>query len=1102
MRRTVLVLGLLAVLSLSGALRYLPPWIAFFLTGLSTTLFPGMVIWRIGGGREIDLYTPGERLVVWFAAGAGVLTLLGFAGILLQVRLGHLMLALAVVFAAVLLLILTGRLKFSELDGPGVRWGSGGGLIMVILLCVAVGAGLLTTLTPRDGDDWYYTAHIADYAAGTPIASEDAVFGEAGAASGRSWFGGWWVAEALLARASGIGAVDCHQVYLPLMLAPFAVLAVFALARQLFQSVGLAVAACCFQILYYVSSTFPHQSAGWMLFSRTAQDKSVSALIMVPVALTLFLGLRRRADEKGLPRGPGSYLLFILVLVAATVVHPQGIVWAGVLLLPFAVLEALRLRSRRSLAVLCLLLLTFGVSGGYLLTGRETLEGAVDVLQDKAAETQEIPSLESVYLPGETLFSPEQASAGYIAGDLEAADVGDPIRVTRYPIALLGVIVTIVLLFRVGRSFAARFLVCVTLSVLFLVFTPPGAALSARIMTFRTLYRLTWVLPWGLSIALALSGFRLSTRWVWLVLVGITLLLARGNPANYVKQLAVERWRGRPTEGVTEALRAVREQAGPQGIILSTPETGRFVAGFAHGAYPVYYRGEGAFKAKELEAILSKHQPDEADLESIRAKRVRYILLENDLPLAKAIKRGWTNCTQVMTNKAYTLWSVPPGLALGEPRRPGPNIILITISSMRRDHLGCYGYDEPTSPAIDALAEAGVRFGNVVCQSPQTSPSLASAFTGMNIRTHGALSRADTLDDRFTTMAEVLAEHGYLTSAFVSGYELDSCGLDQGFDLFWRVYDHFTVRQVRARYERREDPTTEAVLAWLETYKESPFFLWVHWPHPQRPYDPPGNPEPASGRDKGQDADRAFPSASEVNDGRIDPSADGIEGIIARYDDEIAFADIQVARVLDRLAALGLADSTIVVLTADHGEMLYDHHRYFSHDVALYDEAIMVPLIIRGAQVSAPAAEADSLARSIDIMPTLLGILDVGIPEAVEGENLLATPGRSTRWPIEYAFCETFPFASEALPSHAVRTIDAKLIWRDAGPDSIEKEFYDLRNDPEELDNLYSADNTKAARLDSTLTQWIGADRRHPVHVEDTRKGRTLRLLRRLGYTD
>jgi len=206
--------------------------------------------------------------------------------------------------------------------------------------------------------------------------------------------------------------------------------------------------------------------------------------------------------------------------------------------------------------------------------------------------------------------------------------------------------------------------------------------------------------------------------------------------------------------------------------------------------------------------------------------------------------------------------------------------------------------------------------------------------------------------------------------------------------------------------------------------------------------------------------------------------------------------------VLDRLAALGLADSTIVVLTADHGEVLNDHDDYFGHDAALYDEAVMIPLVVGGAPVSLRAVEDDSLVRSIDVMPTLLGVLDISIPEAVEGENLLAIPEGSGRWPIEHAFCETFPFASEAMPSHAVRTIGSKLIWRDAGQDSIEKEFYDLAGDPRELDNRYSKDSAEPARLDSILTRWIGPDTHHPVHIEDTRNARTLRLLRRLGYTD
>ncbi len=1102
MYRATLILGLLAVLSLLGPVGYLPSWLAFFVAALSITLFAGIVVWNLSGADATGLPTPAEKLAVWFATGAGVLALAGFVSIVFHARLVHLMRMLAILNAGALVLILAGKLKFHKAGGADACREQGRLALMVVLVCVAVGVGLLTTVTPRDGDDWYYTAHIGDYADGRPIASEDAVFGGGGTAAGRSWFGGWWVAEAIFARASGVDAVDCHQIYLPLVLVPFAVLAVFALARQLFQSVGLALVACCFQVLYYVSSAFPHQSAGWMLVCRAAQDKSVASLIMVPVAVTLGLGFIRQASETAPPGNRRSYILLFIVLVATTVVHPQGIVWGGLALIPFAVLEVLRLRTRRSVFALCLILLAFGVSGGFLLSGKETLEGAVEVLRETNAESRDAPSLASVYLPGETLITPDEPPSAYMDGEVEIADVGNPLRVTRYPIAILGLAVTFGLLVRVRRSFAARFLVCMTFSVLFLVFTPPGAALSARLMTFRTLYRLTWLLPWGLSIALGLASLRLRTRWVWVVFVGIALLLARGNPANYITSLATERWRMRPSAGVAEVLRTLRMEPDPQGRVLATAETGRFVAGFAPDAYPANYRGDGALTVAELGDLLGKHQPDETDLDMIQAKRFRYMLLERDLPLAGALRRGWTNCRLVMENEAYDLWAVPDDLALGEPRRPGPNLIFMTVSSMRKDHLGCYGYARPTSPNIDRLAGKGVRFGNVVCQSAQTAPSLASVFTGMNPRTHGALNHADILDDRFSTLAELLAERGYLTSAFTSGYALDSCGLDQGFDLYWRVYDHFTLKQTHARYQRQEDPTTAAVLAWLEAYTQSPLFLWVHWLHPRRPYDPPPEQEKVFVEASRLDTHSEQRPASDVNGWESVLSGEEVGALIGRYDGEVAFADVQVGRVLDKLEALGLRENTIVVLTADHGEVLYDHECYFGHERALYDEAIMIPLVIQGDAVVIPDARADNLARSIDIMPTVLGLLDVEIPETVEGENLVPLLAGHEAWKIEYAFCETFPFTSEGLPRHAVRTSASKLIWKDAGPDSIEKEFYDLKHDPEELANIYAITSPEAAFLDSVLSRWIGPDTRHPVIIPDPPNGLRRRLLRRLGYID
>jgi arylsulfatase A-like enzyme len=1097
-----LILGLVAVLSLSGPVSHLPPWLAFFLTALSITLFPGILIWSLSGGDDVGFQTIGEKLAVWFAAGVGVLSLAGFAGIVLGARLSHLMAVLAVLNVGAIVLIVAGRMRFSPASGIDAEPEPHGRLLMIVLLAIAVGVGLTTTVTPRDGDDWYYTAHIADYAGGTPIASEDAFFGEAGPVVGRSWFGGWWVAEAILARASGLDAVDCHQVYLPLLLVPFGVLAVFALAMQLFRSIGLALAACCFQILYYLSSAFPHQSAGWMLFCRAAQDKSVSALIMVPVAVTLALGLMRRASEKA-PSGQRRPIsLLLVVTVASTLVHPQGVVWVGLALLPFAVMEVLRLRTRRSLRAVGLILLSLAVSGIFLLSGRETLEDAVQVLQARNTEGKEIPSVASVYLPGENLFTPEAAPVGYVPEEVYQADTGNPLRVARYPLAVLGLALVVVVLTRVHKSFTARFLAVITLSVLYLVFTPQGAAMSARVMTFRTLYRLTWLLPWGFVIAFALSSLKLPQRWVWVLFLGIGLVLARGNPANYVRSLAAERGHMRPSAGAAEMLRILRTEPAPQGRVLADEETGRFVAGFAPEAYPPSYRGEGALDATELDRILNLYQPDEAGLQLIQAERFRYMLLERNLPLAGMLMRGWTNCKLIAENEAYRLWAIPDSLERGKPRHPGPNILLITVDSMRRDHLGCYGYAKPTSPNMDGLAREGTRFGNAVCQSPQTAPSLVSLHTGLNPRTHGVLNHADVLADRFLTLAEVLSGKGYLTSAFTSGYALDSCGLDQGFDLYWRVYDHFTLSQTHARYQRQEDPTTDALLAWLDRHSESPLFTWVHWLHPRRPYAPPPEQEAVFLHPPGAGGDLGLPPRSSINGNEARLSGEEIEALIGRYDGEVAFADVQVGRVLKRLEELGLRSQTVVVLTADHGEALHDHEDYFGHDRVLYDETVMVPLIIQGDTVSIPASSADSLARTIDVMPTLLGLVDVEIQDMVEGEDLLSLPEGSGRWKVEYAFSETFPFVSDALPRHAVRTKDSKIIWKDAGQDSIKKEFYDLGEDPDELNDLFRAQPAEAARLDSVLSCWIGPDTRHPVHVPDPPNSRMCRLLRRLGYID
>jgi arylsulfatase A-like enzyme len=431
------------------------------------------------------------------------------------------------------------------------------------------------------------------------------------------------------------------------------------------------------------------------------------------------------------------------------------------------------------------------------------------------------------------------------------------------------------------------------------------------------------------------------------------------------------------------------------------------------------------------------------------------------------------------------------------------NIVLITIDTLRPDHLTCYGYAGPTSSHIDAFAEEAVLFEHVCCQSSQTLPSHASILIGTNPRTHKVISHESFVDQKITTLAEILKGRGYRTAAFISSHSLDSkYGLDQGFDTYWEVHKQFSVQERQIQKAQEHSATTDAVLDWLTDAAGSKFFLWVHWFDPHRPYDPPPRylGEFAGGYAGLATSDPDF--IMKVWREQIDLAPEDVAHLVGRYDGEIAFTDAQVGRVLDDLESRGLLDNTIVIITADHGEILYEHEHYFGHDIGLYDECIMIPLIVHLPGHGHPGMRISPLVQSLDIMPTLLEALQIEPPQNLEGKSLIPLMEGAGRSTVDFAFSETFPFPEKSPPRHAVRTSEAKLIWKETQTDTLRKEYYDLLKDAGETTNLYSPGFAPATRLDSVLTRFIANGGLHPARIPTAEETGRLRILKSLGYVD
>lgn len=435
-------------------------------------------------------------------------------------------------------------------------------------------------------------------------------------------------------------------------------------------------------------------------------------------------------------------------------------------------------------------------------------------------------------------------------------------------------------------------------------------------------------------------------------------------------------------------------------------------------------------------------------------------------------------------------------------RQPKPNIVIVTIDTLRADHLGCYGYKRPTSPRIDEIASRSIVFEKALCQTPQTLPSHTSIFTGMHPRTHKSITHESVVNDNLTTLAEILKRNGYKTAAFVSSHVLDRrLNLDQGLDLYWEIHKNKEIEERRFGQAQEIDFTTEAVLDWLRNNRKQPFMLWVHWFHPHRPYNPPPRYIDlfAGEYDRPNITDSDF--LTKVWREKVDLSDYDVGYIIGCYDGEVAFSDKQVGRLIDEISSLHLSDKTIIVLTSDHGEILYEHEHYFGHDIALYEQCLWVPLIITGPGLLSQAKRIPDLVETIDIMPTLLDLAGIGKPKGIDGRSLLPLIEDRSMPQAEYFFSETFPFPEKGLPRHAVRTVRHKLIWRETQGEIV-KELYDLTEDPNEEINKFSIEHAVAAHLDSVLAAWISKGGLRPAPIPSAIDAGRYKILKSLGYLD
>ena len=363
-----------------------------------------------------------------------------------------------------------------------------------------------------------------------------------------------------------------------------------------------------------------------------------------------------------------------------------------------------------------------------------------------------------------------------------------------------------------------------------------------------------------------------------------------------------------------------------------------------------------------------------------------------------------------------------------------PDVFLVTIDTLRADHLHCYGDNDIQTPALDNLAKDGIRFAEAFTPSPITNTSHTSILTGLLPSSHGVTDFAMPLSDTHPTWAELLKAQGYHNAAFIGAVILDSKamapGLDRGFDFYDNFPEHPEGKSRYGRVERRGMEVVQHAEQWLNSNHDGPHFVWVHLFDPHDPYEPP-------------------PPYSDTYKDRL-------------YDGEIAYADSAFANFIAYLKKQGWYDGALIIVTGDHGEGLGQHHEN-THGIFLYDSTTHIPMIVKFPAEQQAGKTVQAQVRTIDILPTVLDVLGIAPPEKLDGASLKpyitgseasdrAAIGE-TNYPLQFGWASL----------RSVRQPDFKFI------EAPRPELYDLHKDPGETHNDYAAENPMAAKLREQL---------------------------------
>lgn len=438
-----------------------------------------------------------------------------------------------------------------------------------------------------------------------------------------------------------------------------------------------------------------------------------------------------------------------------------------------------------------------------------------------------------------------------------------------------------------------------------------------------------------------------------------------------------------------------------------------------------------------------------------------------------------------------------------------PNVLLVSIDSLRADHVHSFGYPRETTPTLDRLAGEGVRFLAAFSPTSWTLPAHLTLLSALPPEVHGVVDDGMRLRGDAVLLSQVLWNAGYATAGFVAAPYLDAIyGYARGFD----HYDDYSIGRIsdRAAIRGVTSPTMEAVTGeWLSEWdancRRRPFFLFLHLWDVHYDYTPP----PPFDRMFDPDYKGSLTGEGVMNNPAVHPGMDqrDLEHLIALYDGEIRFTDMYLGKVVSRLEELGVLDDTLVVVTSDHGDEFFEHGR-LGHQKALYDETTRVPLIMRLPARIGAGTVVERQVRLMDVAPTILALAgldppaDFGIPapKGPDAEQSLVPwiDGESDRLPELVAFGD-LRVRDAPRPIASVRAGGRKLI-RALDP-AADEELYDLAADPGEQENLIGRPAEPADGLREQLAGWRERWESSGRPAEDVRLSEDHKeRLRALGY--